>query len=287
MYKDMTKKDFLKMLGADEKILNNPSLDRFLSDVGISWEALSQKRNTGVISDDYEKKVTFYHDSHVFDNYETTVRVSSTGNVTVLQSFDQKLGDFEPAKTVKIGKILPDEKGITTRMFTAIGKKDEKEEGRTFTGQTEKKYNSNGVEIVRSYAEGPFVDSEHSNFLFDRASMDEWTVIRREPIGYIAAVVSEGKNKEAVNGYAELDMRHLSSLQGIGSLANFDNKSLTADGLDYTPNIATDEIKQEALNNMPNGVREYFEEAFKYTFKPEYLDGIQIDTLRSKTSKTR
>lgn len=286
MYNDMTAKDFLRMLGANEKILDNPSLDIFLSDVGISaWTEFRKKRSTDVISDNNEKVVTFYHDASGVENYETKVRVSTTGDVTVSQSFDRKLSDFEHTKTVTVGKIITDEKGITTREFTAIGKQDERTEGRIYTGQTEKNYDSNGVEMVRSYAEGPFVDSNHSNFVFDKAYMNEWTVVRREPIGYVALVHSEGKDKAEINGYVELDTRYASSLVGKGGLS-IDNKSLTTNIDAYTPNILPDTLKQEVLNNMDGSTREYFEEAFKKSFKPEYLNGVQINTLSNEASKT-
>lgn len=286
MYNDMTAKDFLKMLGTNEKILNNPSLDNFLSDVGISsWTEFREKRSTDVISNNNEKVVTFYHDVSGVENYETKIRVSTTGDVTVSQSFDRKLSDFEHTKTVTVGKMIADENGVTTREFTAIGKKDERTEGRIYTGQTEKSYNANGVEMVRSYAEGPFVDSEHPNFVFDVTKMNEWTVVRREPIGYVASVHSEGENKEEINGYVELDTRHASSLVGKGGLS-LDNKSLTTNIDAYTPNILSDIVKQEALNNMNDSEREYFEEAFKESFKPEYLNGVQINTLSNEVSKT-
>lgn len=286
MYNKMTAKDFLKMLGANEKILDNPSLDIFLSDVGISaWTEFREKRSIDVINDNSEKVVTFYHDVSGVENYETKVRVSTTGDVIVSQSFDRKLSDFEHTKTVNIGKIMTDENGITTREFTAIGKRDERIEGRIYTGQTEKNYNSNGVEMVRSYAEGPFVDSEHSNFVFDVNEMNEWTIVRRAPIGYVAYVHSDGENKEEINGYVELDTRYAASLVGKGGLS-LDNKSLATNSDAYTPNILPDTLKQEALNNMNGGVREYFEEAFKESFKPEYLNGIQINDLSNEASKT-
>ena len=180
---------------------------------------------------------------------------------------------------------MTDENGITTREFTAIGKRDERIEGRIYTGQTEKNYNSNGVEMVRSYAEGPFVDSEHSNFVFDVNEMNEWTIVRRAPIGYVAYVHSDGENKEEINGYVELDTRYAASLVGKGGLS-LDNKSLATNSDAYTPNILPDALKQEALNNMNGGVREYFEEAFKESFKPEYLNGIQINDLSNEASKT-
>ena len=71
MYNNMTAKDFLKMLGANEKILDNPSLDIFLSDVGISaWTEFREKRSIDVINDNSEKVVTFYHDVSGVENYE-------------------------------------------------------------------------------------------------------------------------------------------------------------------------------------------------------------------------
>lgn len=294
MYSNMNAKDFFKMLGANEKILNNPSFYEFLSDVGISnWNELRKEPVDKKENDQLKNSVTFSHPNRCeYDNYKITIGVNTvTGDIFTKLSFDEKSreeqNNFVQHSNTLHGDIVVKENGITTNMSSFVTtkiRKDGKEQKIHHKGeQLDKEYDFNGIEQVKSYATGFGVDGNHPNDVYNKNYLDEWTIIRREPIGYIAYVHSENKDKGEVNGFIGLDSRFLPSITPDGG-RGWQTSSLMSDN--YTPDVWPDTVKQEVLDKLDGNIREYFEKSFTYPFKQEYLEGLKIESLETSNNKT-
>lgn len=267
--KDKDLMTFMRERGVNDKIVNNPSFSTMVGmDANVLWTSIRNFEHSD-IQKNYQgyDSITFY--SGLDNSLEIAFRPGGDGIEfrNSNKSLDGRDGSY-------IASISLENDKVVTRKFSSI-------DGNR---QTEKEYEKNGIEMVESYVVGPDVQAGKANSaMMDSFGMEEWTIARREPNGYVAHVHSKVKGGE-IDGFVELNMGNPLIMQ-LDDASHLQYQTLARKVMEQTtPFPMPDVVKRAVLSEIPNETtRDAFEVMLDRPYDVKYSSGVQ-QTSNQNTS---
>lgn len=259
--KDKDLMTFMREMGVNDKIVNNPSFSTMVgTDADILWTSIRDFEHSD-IQKNYQgyDSITFY--SGLDNSLEIAFRPGGDG--IEFRNSNKSLDGRDGSYTASIS--LEDDK-VVTRKFSSIGG----------NRQTEKEYDKNGIEMVESYVVGPDIQAGKANSaMINSFGMEEWTIARREPNGYVARVHSKVKSGE-IDGFVELNMGNPLIMQ-LDDASLIEYQTIARKVMEQTPPFPMpDVVKRAVLSEIPNeATRDAFGAMLQKPYDSKYSTGVQ------------
>lgn len=276
-YKDMDLYNFLRILGANEKIIKFIEQTAVYMEL-INWVDLREtwsNQTEGVLK---EKKVTFSN-SPFDDKSKTTISIDYTGNVKIDNFLKNEFRS--QVITIKDKEVIVRDKDIL------FEEKDGKLEYSSMI-RRDREYDFDGILHCDKLVEGKFLnpDFDVDQLYHKEAGAEKYAVVRRTPIGYMTYIHAVNYEEDIiVNGYQNVSTRNICELKSDQNV-DLSNIILNPALLEMSSLASTRPLTEGeqnfSLENKPENVCEYFKEAFKQPFKPEYLNGLEIQSGMEK-----
>lgn len=259
--KDKDLMTFMREMGVSDNIVNNPAFSAMVEmDADLLWTSIRDFEHSD-IQKNYRgyDSITFY--SGLDNSLEIAFRPDGDGIEfrNSNKSLDGLDGSYIASISLEYDKVV-------TRNFSSVAG----------NRQTEKEYDKNGIEMVESYVVGPAVQAGKANSaMMDSFDMEEWTIARREPNGYVARVHSKGKSGE-VDGFVELNMDHPLIMQ-LDDGSPIQYQTLAKRVVDQAmPLPMSNVFKKAVLSEIPNeATRDAFGAMLQKPYDSDYSTGVQ------------
>ena len=270
--KDKDLMTFMRERGVNDKIVNNPSFSTMVgTDVDVLWTSIRDFEHSD-IQKNYQgyDSITFY--SGLDNSLEIVFRPGGDG--IEFRKSNKSLDGLDGSYTASIS--LENDK-VVTRRFSFTG-------NNTYN-QIEKSYDATGIQMVHSYVVGPDVQAGKANSaMMDSFDIEEWTIARREPNGYVACVHSKVKSG-MIDGFVKLDMQDPLTMSFSPGRQFIQYQSLISEvSKQNIPLPMSDFEKNVFLGGIANEVaRDAFKVMLERPYNVKYSSGVQ-QTSNQNTS---